>query len=124
MNRSRTKRSRQERIQRTNRTLIMVFVAVLVLGAFTQIAMIARVTGQNKRVRAVEQEIRQLTASADNLNLSLNQFKNLERVAARAAKLGMEKPTGDQIRVVRLPAELDNTSTQSAGNTSAEEIRE
>jgi len=124
MNRSRTKRSRQERIRRTNRTLIMVFVAVLVLGAFTQIAMIARVTGQNKRVRAVEQEIRQLTASADNLNLSLNQFKNLERVAARAAKLGMEKPTGDQIRVVRLPAELDNTSTQSAGNTSAEEIRE
>jgi len=124
MNRSWTKRSRQERIRRTNRTLIMVFVAVLVLGAFTQIAMIARVTGQNKRVRAVEQEIRQLTASADNLNLSLNQFKNLERVAARAAKLGMEKPTGDQIRVVRLPAELDNTSTQSAGNTSAEEIRE
>ena len=124
MNRSRTKRSRQERIRRTNRTLIMVFVAVLVLGAFTQIAMIARVTGQNKRVRAVEQEIRQLTASADNLNLSLNQFRNLDRVAARAAKLGMEKPTGDQIRVVRLPAELDNTSTQSAGNTSAEEIRE
>ena len=124
MNRSRTKRSRQERIRRTNRTLIMVFVAVLVLGAFTQIAMIARVTGQNKQAQAVEREIRDLTASADNLNLSLNQFRNLERVAARAKKLGMEEPSGDQIRVVRLPAALDNTSTQSAGNTSAEEMKE
>ena len=63
-------------------------------------------------------------ANADNLNLSLNQFRNLERVAARAKKLGMEEPSGDQIRVVRLPAALDNTSTQSAGNTSAEEIKE
>lgn len=124
MNRSQTKRTRRESARRANRTLIMVFVAVLVLGAFTQVAMIARVTGQNKQVRAVEREIRNLSASADNLNLSLNQFRNLDRVAARAEKLGMEKPSGDQIRVVRLPAELENTSTQSAGNTSAEEMKE
>ena len=124
MNRNHAKRSRQERIRRTNRTLIMVFVAVLLIGAFSQVAMIARITGQNKRARAVETEIRNLSANADNLNLSLNQFRNLDRVAARAAKLGMEEPTGDQIRVVRLPAALENTSTQSAGNTSAEEMKE
>ena len=124
MNRSQAKRSRRERIRQTNRTLIVIFAAVLLVGAFMQIAMIARVTGQNKQVRAVEREIRDLTANADNLNLSLNQFKNLDRVAARAAKLGMEKPTGSQIRVVRLPAALENTSTQSAGNTSAEEMKE
>ena len=124
MNRSQAKRSRRERIRQTNRTLIVIFAAVLLVGAFMQIAMIARVTGQNKQVRAVEREIRNLTANADNLNLSLNQFKNLDRVAARAAKLGMEKPTGSQIRVVRLPAALENTSTQSAGNTSAEEMKE
>ena len=111
-------------MRQTNRTLIVIFAAVLLVGAFMQIAMIARVTGQNKQVRAVEREIRNLTANADNLNLSLNQFKNLDRVAARAAKLGMEKPTGSQIRVVRLPAALENTSTQSAGNTSAEEMKE
>ena len=75
-------------------------------------------------VRAIEREIRDLSANADNLNLSLNQFRNLDRVAARAAKLGMGKPSGNQIRVVRLPAALDNTSTQSAGNTSAEEMKE
>ena len=124
MNRSQTKRSRQERIRHANRTLIMVFVAVLVIGAFTQIAMIARITGQNKQVQAVELQIRDLSANAENLNLSLNQFKNLERVAARAEKLGMEQPTEGQIRVVRLPAALENTSTQSAGNTSAEEMKE
>ena len=124
MNRNHAKRSRQEQVRRTNRMLIMVFVAVLLIGAFSQVAMIARITGQNKRVRAVETEIRNLSANADNLNLSLNQFRNLDRVAARAAKLGMEKPTGDQIRVVRLPAALENTSTQSAGNTSAEEMKE
>lgn len=124
MNRSHAKRTRQERVKRTNRTLIMIFVAVLLLGAFTQVAMLARVTGQNKQVRAIEKEIKNLSANADNLNLSLNQFKSLDRVAARAAKLGMEEPTGDQIRVVRLPAELENTSTQSAGNTSAEEMKE
>ena len=124
MNRSQTKRSRQERIRHANRTLIMVFVAVLVIGAFTQIAMIARITGQNKQVQAVELQIRDLSANAENLNLSLNQFKNLERVAARAEKLGMEQPTEGQIRVVRLPSALENTSTQSAGNTSAEEMKE
>ena len=124
MNRNHAKRSRQEQVRRTNRTLIMVFVAVLLIGAFAQVAMIARITGQNKRVRAVETEIRNLSANADNLNLSLNQFRNLDWVASRAAKLGMEKPTGDQIRVVRLPAALENTSTQSAGNTSAEEMKE
>ena len=124
MNRNHAKRSRQEQVRRTNRTLIMVFVAVLLIGAFSQVAMIARITGQNKRVRAVETEIRNLSANADNLNLSLNQFRNLERVAARAAVLGMEEPTGEQIRVVRLPAALENTSTQSAGNTSAEEMKE
>lgn len=124
MNRSHAKRSRQEQIRRTNRTLILVFVAVLLVGAFTQVAMLARVTGQNKQVRAVEKEILNLSANADNLNLCLNQYRNLERVAARAEKLGMEKPTGDQIRVVRLPAALDNTSTQSADNTGVEEILE
>lgn len=124
MNRNQTKRSHREQMQRTNRTLIIVFVVVLVLGAFAQIAMIARVTGQNKQVWAVEREIRDLSANADNLNLSLNQFKNLDRVAARAKKLGMEEPSGDQIRVVRLPGALEDTSTQSAGNTDAEEIKE
>ena len=124
MIRSHAKRSRQEQRRRVNRMLIMAFVAVMVVGAFAQIAMIARVTGQNKQVRAIEREIRDLSANADNLNLSLNQFRNLDRVAARAKKLGMEEPSGDQIRVVRLPAALDNTSTQSAGNTSAEEMKE
>ena len=124
MNRSQTKRSLRQKERRANRILVIVFAAVLFVGLFSQVAMVARLSGQAKVTRSVEREIRDLSANADNLNLSLNQFRNLERVAARAAVLGMEEPTGDQIRVVRLPAALENTSTQSAGNTSAEEMKE
>ena len=123
MNRNHAKRSRQEQVRRTNRMLIMVFVAVLLIGAFSQVAMIARITGQNKRVRAVETEIRHLSANADNLNLSLNQFRSLDRVAMRAQQLGMEQPAEGQIRVVSLPGMLQNTSTQSAENIGAEEMK-
>jgi len=123
MNRNHAKRSRQEQVRRTNRTLIMVFVAVLLIGAFSQVAMIARITGQNKRVRAVETEIRNLSANADNLNLSLNQFRSLDRVAMRAQQLDMEQPAEGQIRVVSLPGMLQNTSTQSAENIGAEEMK-
>ena len=124
MNRSQTRRSLRQKERRVNRILVIVFAAVLFVGLFSQVAMVARLSGQAKVTRSVEREIRDLSANADNLNLTLNQFKNLDRVAARAAKLGMGKPSGDQIRVVRLPAALDNTSTQSAGNTSAEEMKE
>ena len=124
MSRNHSKRTRQARVQRANRTLIMVFVAVLVVGAFVQVAMIARLNGQNRQMKAVEIEIRNLSATADNLNLSLRQFGNLDRVAARAAQLGMTEPAEGQIRVVNLPAALDNTATQSAGNTDAEETRQ
>ena len=123
MIRSHAKRSRQEQRRRVNRMLIMAFVAVMVVGAFTQIAMIARVTGQNKQVRAIEREIRDLSANADNLNLSLNQFRSLDRVAMRAQQLGMEQPAEGQIRVVSLPGMLQNTSTQSAENIGAEEMK-
>ena len=123
MIRSHAKRSRQEQRRRVNRMLIMAFVAVMVVGAFAQIAMIARVTGQNKQVRAIEREIRDLSANADNLNLSLNQFRSLDRVAMRAQQLGMEQPAEGQIRVVSLPGMLQNTSTQSAENIGAEEMK-
>ena len=120
MNRMRV--SRRERERRTNRMLVAVFALVLFIGVCGQIAMMARLSGQNKRVVETQKEIRALSASADNLNLSLNQYHNLERIAARARQLGMEQPTQTQIRVVNLPAAVENTSTQSAGNIGAEEM--
>ena len=120
MNRMRASRRTRER--RLGRALMIAFALVLFLGVCAQIAMMARLSGQNKQVVETQKEIRALTASADNLNLSLNQYHNLERIAARAEQLGMEQPGETQLRVVNLPALIDSTSTQSADNTGAEEM--
>ena len=122
MNRMRTSRRIRER--RLSRALMIAFAVVLALGVCSQIAMMARLSGQNKQVVETEREIRALSASADNLNLSLNQYHNLERIALRARQLGMEQPDETQLRVVNLPTLIDSTSTQSADNSGAEEIRD
>ena len=120
MNRKRVSRRTRERNQ--NRMLMIAFALVLFIGVVSQIAMMARLSGQNKQVVETEREIRALSASADNLNLSLNQYHNLERIAARAQQLGMEQPNETQLRVVNLPTVIDSTSTQSADNSGAEEM--
>ena len=114
--------SRRARDRRMNRLLIAAFALVLFIGVCGQIAMMARLSGQNKRLVETEQEMRALSASADNLNLSLNQYHNLERIAAWAEQLGMQQPGETQLRVVNLPTLIDSTSTQSADNTGAEEM--
>ena len=123
MNRSQKRRSRRAYEKRINRILMIAFAVVLFAGLFSQIAMVARISDQTKASQRVEREIRDLSANADNLNLSLNQFRSLERVAALAGKLGMEQPAEGQIRVVRLPGTLQNTSTQSAENIGTEEMQ-
>ena len=122
MNRMRTSRRLRER--KMSRALMIAFALVLVFGVCSQIAMMARLSGQNKLVVQTRKEIRALSASADNLYLGLSQYHNLERIAARAEQLGMEQPDETQIRVVNLPALIDSTSTQSADNSGAEEIRD
>ena len=121
MNRKRV--SRRAREKKLNRLLMIVFAVVLFAGVVSQVTMLARLSGQNKAVRSMEKEIRELSASADNLNLSLSQYHNLERIAVQARRLGMEQPTETQIRVVNLPAAIENTSTQSAENIGAEEMK-
>lgn len=123
MNRSQRKRSLRMKERKLNRVLMIVFAAVLFVGLFSQVAMVARLSDQARASRSVEREIRDLSANADNLNLSLNQFKSLDRVAMQAERLGMEQPTGGQIRVVRLAGITTDTSTQSAENVGVEEMQ-
>lgn len=118
----RTQNGRRARQRRLSRILMCVFALVLFAGMAVQITMLASISGQQKQVKAIEKEIRELGAKADNLNLCLNQFKNTERISLRAAQLGMEQPAETQIRVVNLPATIVSTSTQSVENISAEEI--
>lgn len=114
--------SRRERERRISRALMIAFAVALFIGVCSQVAMMARLSGQNKQVAEMRREIKALSASADNLRLSLNQYHNLDRIAARAQQLGMEQPDETQLRVVNLPALIDSTSTQSADNSGAEEM--
>lgn len=118
----RTQAGRRARERRLSRILMCVFAVVLFVGMVSQITMLACISGQQKQVKALEKELHELDAKADNFDLCLNQFKNLERISLRAQQLGMEQPTETQIRVVNLPNAIVSTSTQSVDNISAEEI--
>lgn len=124
MNRNTSERVLQQRQRRATRVLLIAFTIILFAGLFAQIAMIARLSRQNKDIRNVEAEIKQLGAEADNLNLVLSQLGDLNRVETLATRLGMKKPGEGQIRVVNLPDAVESTSAQSAENTGAEEMRQ
>ena len=66
---NRTRVSRRMREKRLNRALMVAFALVLFIGVFTQIALMVRLSGQNKLVVQTQKEIKALNASADNLNL-------------------------------------------------------
>lgn len=120
MSRNQNKRSRAEHQRRASRRLLMVFMAVLFVGLFVQIFMVARLARQNKRIQALELEIRDLSATADNLSLSLSHYRSLDRVAAQAEKLGMDVPAEGQIRVVNVPEIVEGTSAQGVGSDAGE----
>ena len=121
---NRTRLTRRTRERKLNRLLMAVFALVLFLGAVSQIAMMARLTGQNKQIVAAQKEIHEWSAKVDNLEFNLNKYHNHERITALAQQLGMQMPEGSQLRVVNLPGLLDVTSTQSADNTGAEEMKD
>ena len=120
MNRAQSARRARER--KLNRILMAAFALVLFTGVVLQIAMMARISAQNKQVVAAQYDTHMLSVQADNMNLALNQYHNLERIAVRAQQLGMEQPDETQLRVVNLPTLVDSTSTQSADNSGAEEM--
>ena len=121
---NRTRLTRRTRERKLNRLLMAVFALVLFLGAVSQIAMMARLTGQNKQIVAAQKEIHEWSAKVDNLEFNMNKYHNHERITALAQQLGMQMPEGSQLRVVNLPGLLDGTSTQSADNSGAEEMKD
>ena len=107
-----------------SRALLILAAIVLFTGLFMQITMLARISSQNKRASNLEGEIEELSANAENLELNINQYHNLESIAVRARQLGMEQPNETQIRVVSVArVTTEDTSTQAAGNTGAESIQ-
>lgn len=106
-----------------NRMLMILAAMVLFVGLFAQITMLSRISAQSKRASALEREIAALGANAENLELSINQYHNLESIAARAREMGLEQPDETQIRVVSVNrSDAHDTSVQAAGNTDGEKV--
>ena len=82
------------------RLLYLLVMIVLFGGMFAHISMLARLSEQSKRASALEREIARLSVDADNLELSINQYHNLEYISLRARELGMEKSSEGQIRAI------------------------
>ena len=119
---NRTQTSGRFRERRLNRGLMIAFAAVVLLGVIAQITMMAQLSNQSKQTYAARSESRELTSRIQNLNRSLGQFHNRERIAARAQALGMQLPDETQLRVVNLPGLSYSTTAQSAENTGAGEM--
>lgn len=110
------------REQRMTRILLAVAAVVLFCGLFSQIAVRAQISGQNKQIQAVRQQIKSMTADADNLSMCINQHYNLEAIGKRAYALGMTQPSEGQLRRINLPQTFGDTSTQTVANVGGEEI--
>ena len=117
------KPARRRRKTARSRALLVLAGIVLFTGLFMQITMLARISSQSKRASSLEGEIEELSASAENLELNINQYHNLDTIAVRARQLGMEQPNETQIRVVSVVrSNVEDTSIQAAENIGAESI--
>lgn len=123
MNMRCTQSGNARRVAARSKTLLILAALVLFVGLFVQITMLARISHQNKQAAALEKEIMELSANAENLELSINQYHNLDAIEARARLLGMDKPSDTQIRVVNVGrSSFENTSTQTAGLIGGESV--
>ena len=115
---------RSKREAAWNRVLLILAAAVLFVGLFMQITMLSRISSQSKQASALEREIVELSANAENLELSINQYHNLDTIEVRARQLGMEEPTDTQIRVVSVvQTESENTSIQAVELIDGEKVQ-
>lgn len=114
---------RARKMSARSRMLMLLAGLILFAGLFLQITMLSRISLQSKRAAALERELVELSANAENLELSINQYHNLEVIAARAQQLGMEQPDETQIRVVSVARiQPEDTSTQTAEGFGGEKV--
>ena len=100
--------------KKRSRAAKMLLVAILFAGLFAQIGTLASISGQSKRIAAVNRDMIELSARRENLALSLSMLKNPDRIEALALKLGMQRPDEGAIRVVNLPDAYADALPQTA----------
>lgn len=94
--------TRRVRVSGRGRGLLLLAAVVLIAGLFAQVTMLARVSLQSRSAAALTDEIEALNAQADNLEMAVNGFHNLEQIRKRALQLGMEVADGTSTRVVNV----------------------
>ena len=87
---------------------------VLIGGLVMQICMLAAIHGTTKETAKINSELVHLNADRDNCNLKLANFKERGNIESLAKGLGMQLPTDEQLRVISIPSEYQNTSTHTA----------
>ena len=87
---------------------------MLFAGLFMQICMLAEISGKAKQRSAAEDDIRELSATKDNLELQLVGYERTTWIEQRAIELGMQWPSDDQIRVIAIPQEYEDSTTHTA----------
>lgn len=110
--------ARRERPKKRN-WAVCVLVAVIFVGMFAQVSCLAQLMSQSKQIAAAAATVKSLKAEKQNMQVALNQHKNLDNVQAKAEKLGMVPVSADSVR--RVPVNLaannnSNTNAQTANN--------
>ena len=87
---------------------------VLVGGLVMQICMLAAISSRTKKTAEIRKDIKKLSAERDNYDVKLAGFYQRANIEERAMALGMQWPTDDQLRVISIPSEYQDTSTHTA----------
>ena len=102
--------------RRSSRVLCLATAVLLFAGFFTRITLLSQMSEKSKQVSALEREIALLRRETGSLELQINEYHNLERIAAAARQMGMEQPDDTQIRVLHVNhMNMQDTSTLTAG---------
>ncbi len=90
-----------------------VLIAVIFTGMFAQVYSLALLMGQQKQIVATTRQIRELQSQKENLEVALNQYKRLDLLSERAAKLGMVQPDAESVRIVSVTTESTESDTNA-----------
>ena len=108
-------RVRRERIERTNRWMLRVTVALIVVSLFVYISRMAAISANAKEIAKIRQEITQLREEQQYLEVKLAARQDLDRVRDEAmGRLGMGYPVEGQVQLVSLGGYRAGSSTQTA----------
>ena len=113
-------RMRKERIARTNRLMLRVTIALIVVSLFVYISRMAAISANAKEIAKIRQEITQLKEEQQYLEVKLAARQDLDRVRDEAmGRLGMRYPEEGQVQLVSLGGYLAGENWQTAHDTTA-----